>query len=399
MQRAMPLYNYKAANEEGKTISGTVERNKAEEVTEYLIQKGLYPLKVRKHTLLDLDISDILKKPISLKSLALFCRQLSFFMESGVLLPRALQIMSAQLKDKRVQRMLIDIYEHSSGGKSLSDCLRSAPVPPLLPIMCRIGEESGKLGESIEQMAEYYEKEYKDNQAVASALIYPIILVVMMIAVLILTIVYVIPNYAAIFAMEDIPLPLPTRIMLSIGDFVSEYNVLIIATVVGLIVSAVAFFNTQRGKAIMGFIKLRFPLWRLGMSLCFCRCMSMLLSSGMPISEALMITYEAIGNIYLRSTFNSMCTGLKQGRKLSAVLSEAKCFDIMIINMVEIGEETGSLSKPISQCAEYYQSERERVSDLITKLAEPVIMVVLGGVLALIMLSVILPTFELINAF
>jgi len=395
----MPLYKYKAANEEGKTILGTVERNQSEEVTEYLIQKGLYPLKVRKLTLFDRDISDILKKPIRLKSLALFCRQLSFFMESGVLLPRALQIMSSQSKDKRVQRMLIDIYEHSSGGKSLSECLRSAPVPLLLPIMCRIGEESGKLGESIEQMAEYYEKEYKDSQAVTTALIYPMILAVMMVAVLILSIVYVIPNYAAIFAMEGIILPLPTRIMLAMGDFVSDYSVIIIATVFGLIISLVAFFNTQRGKAIMGFIKVRMPLWRLGMSLCFCRCMSMLLSSGMPISEALMITYEAIGNVYLSSTFNNMCTGLKQGRKLSAVLAEAKWFDILLINMVEIGEETGSLSQPISQCAEYYQSERERASDLITKLAEPVIMIVLGGVLALIMLSVILPTFELINAF
>jgi len=395
----MPLFNYKAANEEGKTISGTVERNNAEEVSEYLIQKGLYPLKLRKHSLLDRDISDILKKPIRLRSLALFCRQLSFFMESGVLLPRALQIMSAQSKDKRLQRMLIDIYEHSSGGKSLSECLRSAPVPPLLSIMCRIGEESGKLGESIEQMAEYYEKEYKDSQAVATALIYPLILLVMMIAVLIMTILYVIPNYAAIFAMEGIALPLPTQIMLSMGDFVADYNVLITAIVFGIIVAVVAFFNTRRGKVILGFVKLRLPLWRLGMSLCFCRCMSMLLSSGMPIPEALMITYEAIGNVYLSSTFNNICTGLKQGRKLSAVLAEAKYFDIMLINMVEIGEEIGSLSKPISQCAEYYQSERERASDLITKLAEPVIMVILGGVLALIMLSVILPTFELINAF
>jgi len=395
----MPLYKYKAVNEERKTVSGTVERNNAEEVTEYLIQKGLYPLKVREQTLLDRDISDILKKPISLKSLALFCRQLSFFMESGVLLPRALEIMSAQSKDRRVQRMLIKINRHSSGGKSLSECLRTAPVPPLLPIMCRIGEESSKLDESIEQMAEYYEKEYKDNQAVTSALIYPLILVVMMIAVLIMSIVFVIPNYAAIFAMEGIALPLPTQIMLSIGDFVADHNVLIIITVFGLIVAAAAFFNTQRGKAITGFIKLRLPLWRLGMSLCYCKCMSMLLSSGMPIPEALMITYEAIGNVYLSSTFNNMCTGLKQGRKLSAVMSEAKCFDIMLINMIEIGEETGSLSKPISQCAEYYQSERERASDLITKLAEPVIMLVLGGVLALIMLSVILPTFELVNAF
>jgi type IV pilus assembly protein PilC len=265
--------------------------------------------------------------------------------------------------------------------------------------MCRVGEESGKLGESITQMAEYYEKEYKDSQAVTTALIYPLILVVMMIAVLILAIVYVIPNYADIFTMEGIALPLPTQIMLSMGDFVSEYIVFVIVAIFGIIIAVIAFFHTPRGKSISGSIKLRMPIWRLGMSLCFCRCMSMLLASGMPIAEALMITYDAIGNVYLKSTFNNMCAGLKQGRKLSAVATEAKIFDIMLINMVEVGEETGSLVKPISQCAEYYQSERERASELITKLAEPIIMLFLGGVLALIMLSVILPTFELINAF
>jgi type IV pilus assembly protein PilC len=127
--------------------------------------------------------------------------------------------------------------------------------------------------------------------------------------------------------------------------------------------------------------------------------MSMLLSARKPASEALSIIREAIGNPYMDSIFNSLSTGLMQGRKFSALLTEAQCFDRMLVDMVEIGEETGNLSKPISQCAEFYQSERERASNLLTKLAEPVIMIILGSMLALIMLAIVLPTFELINAF
>ena len=395
----MPLFYYKAADEAGKILKNTIDKDNQAEVTEYLSSKGLYPLKVRKLSLLNMEISDLIKKPVSLKTLALFCRHLSFFMESGVLLPRAFKIMSAQAKDKRLKRMLMDIHEHSLGGKSLSECLKLAPVPLLMPALCRIGEESGRLNESIRQMADYYETEFKNKQSVTGALIYPAAMAVMMFAVMILAVVHVLPNYAAMFEAEDIPLPLPTRILMDGSYFILDNSVFILLSAILFALLVFLFLRSPRGKIVTGFIKLRIPFWRLGMNLRFCKCMAMLLSAGKPASEAIYIIRDAIGNAYLDNTFSYMTLCLKQGRQLSNLLTEVKHFDFMLINMVEIGEETGSLCQPLSQCAQYYQIEQDRAYALLAKLAEPVIMIFLGAVLALIMLSIILPTYAMINNF
>ncbi|MDR2649466.1 MAG: type II secretion system F family protein [Clostridiales bacterium] len=395
----MPLFVYKAANEAGKTLAGRIDRNSAHEVTEYLALKGLYPLEVRKLSLFSSDISDLIKKPVSLRALALFCRQLSFFLESGMLLPRALQIMTAQSKDKRVKRMLMDIHGHSLEGKSLSDCLKTAPAPPFMAAVCHVGEESGRLAESIRQLAEYYEKEYTNRKAMTGALIYPAFLAVMMFALMILAVMYVIPNYTAIFDAEGIALPLPTRILASASCVISDYGAFILMSACSVILLIFAFLRSKRGAMLTGFIKLRIPIWRLSINLRFCRCLSMLLSSGQPAHEALNIIRGVVGNAYLDSIFLNISTGLRQGRKLSTLLAEAKYFDPLLITMVETGEETGNLSRPVAQCAAYYQTEQDRASALYAKLAEPAIMIFLGSVLALIMLSIILPTFDLVNAF
>ena len=395
----MPLFAYKAADRAGKTIKGRIDRSSAAEVSEFLRLKGYYPLKVRRLSLLNMDMSDLLKKPIRLKTLAVFCRQLSFLLESGMLIPRAFQLMQAQTKDKRLKRMLMDIREHSLRGNSLSDCLKSAPVPPLMPALCRVGEESGKLAESIGWLADYYEREFKNRRSIAGALIYPAMLAVMMFAVMIIAIVYVIPNYVTIFESVGVELPLPTRMLISASDYIFDYGLFTMTAAIAAILLIISFLRTKRGKIITGFIQVHIPLWRVGMHLRFCECLSMLSAAGLPAPESLDIVRGAIGNAYLNSMFFSMISGLRQGRKLSSLLAGAGYFDPMLINMVEIGEETGSLSKPVSQCAAFYKAEQERASALAAKLAEPVIMILLGAALAVIMLSVILPTFELVNAF
>jgi type IV pilus assembly protein PilC len=221
----------------------------------------------------------------------------------------------------------------------------------------------------------------------------------MMLAVMVLAVVYVIPNYAAIFEAEGIDLPLPTRILMTAGYIVSDYGVLILAALIMIALLILAFLRSKQGRLLTGFIKSRIPLWRLGMNLRFCQCLSMLLAAGQPAHEAVNIIREAVGNAYLDRVFLNISAGLRQGRRLSALLASAKYFDLMLIRMAETGEETGNLSKPITQCSKYYQAEQERASALYAKLAEPVIMIILGSMLALVMLSIILPTFDLVNAF
>jgi len=186
---------------------------------------------------------------------------------------------------------------------------------------------------------------------------------------------------------------------MSAGDFIFNYGILALTAVFAAAVCAIAFFRTKRGKTLMGFIQLRMPPWRLSMNLRFCKCMSMLLDAGLPALESVDITRGAIGNTYMDRTFLAIITGLKQGRKFSPLLSEAKYFDPMVVNMIQTGEETGGLGRPLTQCASYFQTELDRVQTIYARLAEPVIMIILGSALALIMLSVILPTFELVNAF
>ena len=395
----MPLFVYKASDGAGKAVTDRIERGSAAEVSEYLRFRGLYPLSVRRLSPLNMDLTDLLNKQISLKALSLFCRQLSFFLESGMLPQRAFQIMQAQAKDKRVKKMLADIRERSLRGDSLSDCLKFSPVPRFCSAMCRVGEGSGRMPEAIGQMADYFEREYKNRRAAAGALLYPAILSAMMFSVMILAVVYVIPNYAAIFDSVGVALPLPTRMLLSAGDFLFDYGAAALAAAFATAALIVWFLRTKRGKALKGFLLSRIPLWRIDMNLRFCKCMSMLLGAGAPMTESVEITREAVGNTYLDGAFSSIITGLRQGRAFSAALADAECFDPMLINMAQIGEETGSLVKPLSQCAAYYQAEQDRASALFAKLAEPAIMVLLGAALAFIMLSVILPTFELVNAF
>jgi type IV pilus assembly protein PilC len=399
----MPFFSYRASDSSGKLVRARIEMAAAPEVLEYLRQSGLQPIEIRQLHFYDMELSDLIQRRISSADLATLCQRLAFITGAGIQLPQAFQTLSEQYEKPYISKVLANIHQSLLRGRSLSAGVADSPLPNFMAALCRAGETTGSLSEVFENLTVFYQNEAKSRQSLAGALLYPALVTVMMLAVIVMAVTMLIPNYAAIFASEGITLPLPTRVLMAASGFIMNYGFVALIILFAVAAGAVLAFRTPRGRYLLGYIKLHLPvlgkLNRKYVNLRFCQCMGMLLKAGRSAPEAIESVKPVLGNTYLSPILTRLRTGLTQGRKMSDLMREANCFEPMLINMVHIGEETGSLPQILTQCAEYFQAETARSAELVGKLAEPLVTIVLGAVMAFVMLSVILPTFTLVNAF
>ncbi|MDR3239544.1 MAG: type II secretion system F family protein [Clostridiales bacterium] len=413
----MAFFSYLAIDASGQKRKGQIEKDSMADATDFLKRIGLFPLNIRKKRLLDLELSELewLNNSAALTDLASSCRAMSFILGAGVELSGAFAILTGQApgaitggqairqKDRRFQKRLAEIYERLLKGQSLSACYASVPFfPPLLSHMCRVGERSGRLPEVMETLADYYEHELKNRQSLQGAMIYPAIVSVMMIGVIILTLLFVIPSYAQIFEAEDLALPWPTQIMMSLSQFLTAYPAPSVMAAFASAAGPIAFFKSGKGKMAIEFLKARLPglkgFCRQTMNLRFCRCLSIMLGAGETLPAAVETAGQVLGGSYFTPIFQSIRVSLEEGRPFWATLTQFDCFDPMLTNMARIGEETGQLAETLQKCAAYFQNKSDHNTALLNRLIEPGVILVLGVVLGFITLSVILPTFTLTSA-
>jgi len=342
-------------------------------------------------------------KSVPSKNLAIFVRQFSVMIDAGLPLVQCLEILGKQEPHKHFAYVILKVREDVESGASLADAMKKHPktFDSLFSNMIAAGEAGGILDTILKRLATYIEKSVKLKGDVKSAMIYPV--AVILIAGIVVTAILwkVIPTFAQLFAGLGAQLPMPTRIVIALSDYIVAYGWIVII-VLGLMGYALkSYYGTPGGRYVIDAIMLKLPI--LGGILRkvavarFCRTLSTLLASGVPILDGLDITARTAGNAIIEEAVQKTRTSIERGETISAPLRETGVFPSMVVQMINVGETTGALDAMLSKIADFYEDEVDTaVSGLLT-LMEPVMIFFLGGIVGGIVIAMYLPIFDLIS--
>ncbi len=397
----MAEFQYRVITPEGKEKKGTMEARSIEQATMLLKSQKNIVLNIDEASMLSRDINISIGKKVSARDYCIFCRQFVSVINAGVSVINALEMMRDQTENKHLKTALKEVHEDVSKGESLALAMkkRSKIFPSMLCNMVEAGEASGSLDVAFERMATQFEKENTLNQSVKKAVIYPIVLVVVMIGVLILMMVWVIPNFMGMFAELDAEMPAVTKAVIAMSDFVIAKWWLIIIVMIVTAVLLKVYSGTKSGKFVFGGLKLKLPIFgklqsksecaRLGRTLCT------LLSAGVPMMEALEITARSMENVYYKKAMLDAKEQVMRGMPLSRPLKSCGLFPPMVIHMVSIGEETGNIEDMLENVANYYEEDVQVATEQMMALMEPLIIVVMAVTVGFLLMAILQPMFVL----
>jgi len=385
-------------------VSGDIDANDQGHAVEKLRALGY----VVTHLELNRDIGQLLRRPagarlrgrIPLRELATFCRQFGTMLGSGVPINTSLRILARQARNRQLALLLEQIRAELEAGGTLATALgnQAAHLPQVMINLVAAGEVGGFLEDVFYRLAEYFEKEDAVNQKVRSALIYPATVLVVAFFVVLLMLVVVLPSFANMFAEMGAALPWPTRFLLGLSDFLRRFWYLLLAAFLLAAFAARKYLRSPKGRQTIDRLSLRLPIFGellLKSALArFARTLATLLKSGVPLLVSLTVVERTIGNSSLAQVISQAQVSVRGGRSMIRPLEESPYFPPMVIEMMGVGEETGTMDGMLFKVADFYEKEVERITGRLTTLLEPVVIVVLGAVVGFILLSMYLPMFD-----
>jgi len=394
-------FSYRARTEEGEVQSGVIEASSRESALEILNQYGLYAtfLSSQKAPLWQRQVGFL--KEASKKDIVSFTRQLSIMMKSDISLTESFETIGQQTKKPGFKEKIFKMAEKIESGSTLSQTLSEYPkfFSPFYIGMVKSGETSGGIAESLDHLTDYLEKQQGLMAQLAGAMAYPIFVLIVFVAMIFLISSFVVPSFEDVFTEMGTDLPLLTEIVIGFSKAIRKAGWLIFLGFFGLIAGLVYFLKQKKGREFLDDFLLGLPvignflaklyLARIALNL------STLISGAVPISQALEITGDVVGNKIYQEIIAKTREGVMGGRTISSVLSSyPERFPFLFIQMVVVGEKTGHLEKSLSSIVEFYEKEVDRTLDSIIKLIEPVLMVVLGGLVGLLAMSLFVPLFQ-----
>ena len=398
----MPVFTYRGTNRSGGSVAGEMTASSKAELQSLLRRQQITPTKMsEKGKEFNLPTFG---GGISAKELAVFTRQFSVMIDAGLPLVQCLEILASQQENKLFQKVLTGTRSAVEGGSNLSAAMKQYPkvFDPLYSNMVEAGETGGILDTILQRLSTYIEKNVKLKAAVKSALIYPIGVLSIAAGVITLLLWKVVPIFATLFAGLGVDLPLPTKIVIGLSNFVgSIFGLLIVVGVVGGIVGLKVWYGTPQGRFVLDSIVLKLPVLGILMRKIavarFTRTLGTLISSGVPILEGLDITARTSGNAVVERALFQVRKSLEEGKSLTEPLKECAVFPGMVTQMISVGEQTGAMDAMLQKIADFYEDEVDAaVKDLLSAL-EPMMIVFLGVVVGGIVISMYLPLFTLIG--
>jgi type IV pilus assembly protein PilC len=344
-----------------------------------------------------------LGKKVNPKNLAVFVRQFSVMIDAGLPLVQCLEILGSQEEDKNFAETILATRSDVESGASLADAMKKHPkaFDALFTNMIAAGEAGGILDTILKRLATYIEKAVKLKGQVKSAMVYPVAVIVIAVVVVGVILWKVIPTFAALFAGLGAQLPLPTRIVIALSDFLVNFMPFIIVGIGAAGYGFKAYYASASGKRNIDAITLKLPVLGLLMRKIavarFCRTLSTLLSSGVPILDGLDITARTAGNVIIEEAILQTRKSIERGETISAPLKETGVFPPMVTQMIAVGETTGALDTMLSKIADFYEEEVDTAVAGLLTLLEPIMIAFLGGVVGGIVIAMYLPIFDLIS--
>ena len=396
----MKNFKYRAMKSDGTKIEGKFEANSKADVINMITTSGYYPLMVEEITE-SKQIEFKFLERVTKKDLAIFCRQFYTMLNAGVSITNAISILSNELPNKKLREILSEIEDDIKKGDTLSESMarHRKYFPQLLISMIESGEISGNVDEMMLRMSVHFEKEYKLNNKIKSAMTYPSVLSVVAVGAVMFIMTFVMPTFVEMFEEEGITLPIITKAMLGASKFLSNNLILILILIAILVVLFNAYKKTANGIIMMSKLKLRLPvIGTLNKKIIvsrFTRTLSTLLSAGVSLVHALPTVAGVLENKVAEDAILKIRERVVRGDGLSSPIRENDIFPKMLSSMIRIGEESGSLDDILNKTADFYDDEVEQAIQTATSLIEPLLIVVMGVVIGAIVISIMLPMFDM----
>ena len=394
----MPQFTYKAKAGTGQIKTGTIEAENKAVVVRKLRREGLFPVSIS-------EINPLLAKrsykKISPRDISVFTRQLANLLHSGFTLAAAISTLRQQEQNPRFKKIFEDLYNSIQKGSTFFEALNKYPAifSSFYVNMVKVGELTGKIDETLERLADFKEKEDELSSQIKSALAYPLFILVIGIITVFIMVAFFIPRLANIISGLGQTLPLPTQIVIKVSNLMSNFWWLFVLAALAIFISARAYYKIEKNRLIIDGFVLRLPLIKNLIQKVeiarFSYALGVLLKNGFPMLGALGVVNLSMNNRVFREKVSSFQEKIRKGHSLSKCLQEERIFPPILINMVAIGEESGELTEMLIRITSTFETEVNRTAKTLTSLLEPTLILFIGGVVAFLVFSMLLPVFQL----
>lgn len=409
----MPVFQYEAMDSTGLEVKDTIEAPSEGEAQTMIREKGFYVTKIRekerkKKSKAAAKNDKSKQKTFTIggvkpKILTTFTRQLSTLQDAGLPLLRSLRILEGQSKPGALKNTLMDVIEDVEAGNTLSEAMAKQPkaFDNLYVNMVKAGEAGGALEIILQRLAEFKEKAQSLKRKITGAMIYPAAVITVAVLIVSFIMMFIIPKFKKIFEDFGTDLPAMTEMLISFSDWMLKYWYMLFVGPIGFYLFVKIVRKNKTGAFVVDWLSLRIPLvgkiLHLGIIARVTRTLGTLIASGVPILEALLIARDTSGNHVFERAFDNIYTAIREGETIAVPLKEARIVDDMVVNMVDVGEETGALDDMLYRVADVYDEEVEVKVESLVSLLEPIMVVVLGLIVGFIVIALFLPLIKLLN--
>jgi type IV pilus assembly protein PilC len=404
----MPEYTYEALDKGGRQVKGVIEASSEEIILEKLRNMGYYPLgvSINKKSAAEVDLLAlpglrVIFHRVKSKHVMTFTRQLATLIDAGLPIIRSLGILQEQVESVVFKEKIGKIAKDIESGSTLSEALSKHPkvFDKLYVNMVRAGEIGGVLEAVLNKIAEFLEKRAAIAGKIKAAMMYPVVVVLLATGIVTFIVLFIVPKFEDIYNQLGAELPLPTQMLVNLGYIIANYFLLVIAGLVALWWIYKKINDTREGKMVFDRIKLKMPV--LGILLQktgivrFAGTLATLITSGVPILQALDICRETSGNEVITKAMDDVYASVKEGETIHEPLSRHKIFPPLVVHMVAVGEETGAIDQMLQKVAEAYEREVDDMVNALTSILEPILIVFLGVIVGAIVIALYLPLFNI----
>jgi type IV pilus assembly protein PilC len=401
----MPIFDFKAKDLKGATVTGVVETPTEAVAYDVLKERQLVVLSLKERKRIRLFQSSLkFFNRIPRRDIALFARQLAVMISATVPIVHALRILTRQTSNVNFKIIISEIADEVDGGAKLSATLARYPniFSDFFIHMIRAGETTGKLDETLNYLADQEEKDYDLMSKIKGAMTYPIFILGALVLVGVLMMIFVIPQLSGILQESGQELPPMTKLLIGASDFLKSFWWLLLLLAVGLGIGYRYMSRTPQGKVYLDRFKMRVPIFGQIFQhiylVRFSRSLSTLVASGIPITQSLEITADVVGNTIYKDLTLRTIQEVEGGHSISSAFNQSRDIPVMLSQMLEVGEQTGKLDMILDRLADFYARELENLVTNLVSLIEPLILLVMGGAVALLVVAILLPLYNLSSA-
>jgi MSHA biogenesis protein MshG len=403
----MKAYQYKARDGRGALVEGKMEALTSANVANYLLSRGLTPVNIVELTWSSGFFSWCAEKlelyKVEPNDLMVFCRQMHVLLASSIPVINALTYLAESTKSKKLKICLNGIINNVASGQNLTQSFAKYPevFTPIFISIIDAGENSGKLDLSFLHISEHLEFELKSSRQIKSVLRYPIIVIIMALAAIMVINFMVVPAFANLFASFKTQLPLPTIILITTSNFLTNNWLYLLLFIMVTIITIKWYLKTEQGRLIWDKYKLKLPI--IGEIILqivlarFARIFAMMVKSGVPIARSLILVSNVVDNMYIKNGILFIHNGVEHGFSISKTAAETRLFPAMIVQMLNVGEETGSLDYLLLEIAKYYEEEIQYSLNKLYETIQPILLIFMGGLILVLAMGVFLPMWDMIG--